>query len=88
MTPATTPIRRFLSPPELAHRYGVDVKKILCWIRRGELPAVNLAADPHGRPRFRINESDIAVFEARRAVSPPPPKMRRRRIDPSVIQFF
>lgn len=79
---------RFLSPPAIAERYGVDPAKVLCWIRRGELRAVNVATNNGGRPRYRISPADLAVFEAARAVTPPAPRIRRRRADPNVIAFF
>ena len=40
----------YRTPPQVADLYGVDVHKILVWIRSGELGALNLAAKPGGRP--------------------------------------
>lgn len=77
-----------ISPPELAKQWGVDPAKIVHWIKTGELRAVNLATDRNGRPRYAIDIADVAIFEAARAVQPPTPWVRRRRVDPSVIQFF
>ena len=78
-----------ITPPELAKRYRVNVDKILAWIRSGELPAINIASKPGGRPRWRIRESDIELFEARRsAVAPAKKTRRRRRRSPGVIEFF
>ncbi len=77
-----------LSPPELAAQWGVDVHKILSWIKAGELRAINVATDRNGRPRYAIDVADIAAFEAGRTVQPPTPRIRRRRADPNVIQFF
>ncbi|MFZ1934333.1 MAG: DNA-binding protein [Thermoguttaceae bacterium] len=78
-----------LTPPELARQWGIDVAKVLTWIRSGELRAVNLATRRDSRPRYAIDVADIALFEAARAVQPPTPRVRRRqRVDPSVIQFF
>jgi hypothetical protein len=77
-----------LTPPQLARQWGVDVQKVLYWIKNGELPAINLATRRDGRPRYAIDKADIALFEAARAVTPPAPRVRRRRVDPSVIQFF
>ena len=75
-------------PPQVAERFGVDPHKILGWIRRGELRAVNVATSTGGRPRFRISPADLAIFEASRAAGPQPKITRRRRKDPSVIEFF
>jgi hypothetical protein len=80
--------RTKLTPPQLAAQWGVDVHKIVGWIRSGELRAINLATDRNGRPRYAIDQADIAVFEASRAVQPPMPRLRRRRTDPGVTQFF
>ena len=77
-----------LTPPELARQWGIDVQKVLHWIKAGELRAVNLATRRDGRPRYAIDQADIAIFEASRTVQPPTPRMRRRRVDPNIIQFF
>ena len=77
-----------LSPPELAKQWGIDPAKIVHWIKTGELHAINIATDRTGRPRYAIDVADVQVFEAARAVQPPAPRIRRRRVDPSVIQFF
>ena len=79
---------RYLSPPEIAKRYGCDSHKILTWIRSGELHAVNMATTTGGRPRWRISPSDLALFEAARAAGPAPKAIRRRRRDPSIVEFF
>ena len=80
---------RYLSPPRVAERYGVDPSKVRGWIRRGELRAVNLASHVGGRPRWRIDPADLATFEAMRAAKPPPPRQpRRRRCHSGVIEFF
>jgi excisionase family DNA binding protein len=61
-----------VTPPQLARRYGVHVDKIMAWIRAGELRALNLATRPSGRARWRIKDSDLAEFEARRTAVPKP----------------
>jgi CHAT domain-containing protein len=80
--------RTKLSPPQFAAQWGIDVQKVLHWIKAGELRAINLATRRDGRPRYAIDQADIAVFEASRAVQPPTPRVRRRRADPNVIEFF
>ena len=74
--------RRKLSVPQLAEQLGVAEKKILGWIRGGELKAINLAASTSKRPRYAIDLADIAEFERRRAVVPTSeaaaPQLRRR----------
>jgi excisionase family DNA binding protein len=80
---------RTLSTSDAADRLGVSVNKILGWIHSRELRALNVAARPGGRPRWRISPEDLAAFEAARSARPaPPPRGRRRRLDPSVIEYF
>jgi len=47
------PIVAYLTPPQVAKRFAVDPAKVLCWIRGGELRAVDLATRTGGRPRYR-----------------------------------
>lgn len=82
----------YLTPPELAHRWGVSAEQVIGWIRRGELRAVNLAARANGaRPRFKISPDAVAAFEVARSTQPAPRPARRRRRASSgaeVEQFF
>jgi len=55
-----------LTPPELAHEWGVSPDKILGWIRSGELRASNLATTQSGRPRYRIDREAITEFKNKR----------------------
>jgi transposase len=69
-----------VSPPTLAKRFAVKADKILAWIRSGELPAVDLSMTPGtGKPRWKIAETDVEAFLARRAATPPAPTPRPRR---------
>jgi excisionase family DNA binding protein len=79
-----------LTPPEVARLFRVSVGKVMTWIRNGELRAVNIALRPDGRPRYRIDRTDIAAFELRRQVVPPPPRTRyyRRSRDQNVTEYF
>ena len=79
---------QYLSPPQVAKRLAVDAHKVIGWIRRGELRAVNVAADTEGRPRYRIAPADLAVFLATRSAGPTPKAIRRRRKDPLITEFF
>ncbi|MGO9107967.1 MAG: helix-turn-helix domain-containing protein [Thermoguttaceae bacterium] len=67
----TTSIRTKLTPPELAARWGKKASTIIAWIRAGRLPAIDTSMGCK-RPRFLIDEADIAVFESRQRVQPPP----------------
>ena len=44
----------YVTPPRLAKRLAVSPEKVLGWIRRGELRAVDVADKQGGRPRWRI----------------------------------
>ena len=79
---------RYRSPPAVAEQYGVDVRKVLTWIKRGELRAIDVSTNPGGRPRYRISPVDLAAFEAARAAGPAPRVTRRRKKNPSIIEFF
>lgn len=80
--------RPTLSPPQLARRLGVSAEKVIAWIRSGKLRAINVSDGPK-RPRWRIHQVDVELFEAGRAVIPPAPAARpRRRAAGEVIEFF
>ena len=66
-----TPLkRRKLTPPMIAHLWGIDVKKVRAWIAGGELPAMNGATHPGQRPRFLVDIDDLEAFEASRVFDP------------------
>lgn len=77
-----------ITPKELAQRWGIDRHTVLAWIRKGELRAIDASLTQGGRPRFLIDEKDIADFELRRAVVPSPPPMRRRRDDDDIPNYI
>ena len=79
-----------LTPPEVARLFRVSNEKVLTWIRNGELRAINIAMRPDGRPRYRIDREDLADFELRRQIVPPPPRTRRhyRRWDKEITQYL
>jgi len=72
--------RRYLSAPAVAERLGVNLSKVIGWIGRGELRAVNVAdrTGPGCRPRWRIAVEDLERFEAARAAVPMPAADQRR----------
>jgi excisionase family DNA binding protein len=81
----------FLTPPEVAKRLRVSPTKILAWIRRGELKAVNVSDG--SRPRFRISPTDLLAFLTAREVQPAAKHYLRRReppkggpIEPSLVK--
>jgi len=79
---APTTRRPYMTPPELAAELGVEAQKIVDWITAGELAAVNVAADAHGRrPRWRVSREDLELFLRGRANKPrPAPRPRRRKL--------
>ncbi len=77
-TPAPKLARTKVTPSILARRWGVDPHKIITWIRNGELRAIDASTRQGGKPRFLIDEADIAIFEARRTTAPTPRATRRR----------
>ncbi|QEG41342.1 helix-turn-helix domain-containing protein [Roseimaritima ulvae] len=84
---------RFFTPPQAAEVLGVTPDKVLLWIKSGELPASNLAANPNGeRPRWRIAEDDLARFLFRRrhpVEAKPKGKPRKRRgADSNTTRYF
>lgn len=83
MTPRTK-----ITPPRLAARWGIDACKVVSWIKSGQLKAINAAASLHGRPRYLIDETDVAEFEQRRTVTVEPKPTRRKRQSASIIEFF
>ncbi|MEN6404846.1 MAG: helix-turn-helix domain-containing protein [Thermoguttaceae bacterium] len=79
---------RYLTPPAVAERLAVDPHRVLGWIRRGELHAVNVG-DGEMRPRYRVSEADLQIFLAARSAGPAPKIARvRRRRDQHVEEFF
>jgi predicted site-specific integrase-resolvase len=84
-----SPLQSKFAPDEVAGRWGVTVEKVITWIRSGELRAINVAAKPNGKPRYRIDEADLAAFENRRAVvAAPKTHKKRSKSNSDVIEFF
>ena len=80
--------RTKITPPELARRWGIDVHKVHAWIKRGELRAIDASERVGvGRPRYLIDEADIAAFEEKRSAAQPRAAKRRTRQAAGVIEF-
>ena len=90
--PVKLPDRDFYAVGELAGVLTVDPMKILGWIHRGELSAINIAENPNGRPRWRIPAAAWEQFQAARSNVATAPAARaprrRRRADDRVIKFY
>jgi len=80
---------RYLTPPTIAKRLGVKPDRVIGWIRRGELRAVNLGDGT--RPRWKVKPCDLDAFETARsnvATIKPTTTRRRRRKPEGVIEFY
>lgn len=78
-----------LTPPELARLWGISPDKVLTWIRRGELRAINVATTRNGRPRYLIDIEDVQMFESRRStITSIDSRPRPKRTLPDVIEYF
>ena len=70
-------------PKTIAARFGVGLPKVLGWIQRGELGAVNVANKTTGRPRWRVRDCDLLAFELRRHNRPVEQAITRIRRTPA-----
>jgi len=64
--------RLTMTPPEYAMELGISVAKVLAFIKMGDLPALNLAADSRLRPRYIIDKQARDEFESSRRMTPNP----------------
>jgi excisionase family DNA binding protein len=77
-----------LTVKQVAERFGVSPATVACWIRSGELRALNVGRAPaKKKPRFKVMPDALAAFELSRTVSPPPERVRRRR-SPEIIDRY
>lgn len=65
---------RYLTPPEVAARFGCKPETVIGWIRSGELAAINLARRGSLRPRYRVSPEALELFERARSVIPRTPR--------------
>jgi hypothetical protein len=86
--PKATTKRRWLTPPGVGDYLAIDPSKVLVWIRSGELVATNVATGTAGRPRWRIDPTDLELFLLRRRAQPVAKAPRRKRPVADVIEFF
>ncbi len=75
----TRPATAGYTPTELARILRVNADRVRTWIRSGEVPALNLASNLCGRPRFVVLPHHLAKLEQRRAAAPPPKAPKRQR---------
>jgi excisionase family DNA binding protein len=77
-----------LTVPEVAQALRVRRSKVLGWIRKGKLKALNVTDE--GRPRYRIYRHDLEAFTSIQAsLQSPTPRRRspRRRPLPPVPEY-
>ena len=68
-------------PRKLAQIWGVKPDTVIAFIKAGELDAIDISKNPGvGSPRYLISPKAIIEFEKRRAVKPPPKRIKRRFI--------
>jgi hypothetical protein len=72
----------------VAKAWGIDVNKVIAWIRSGELRAINGAKKAGGKPRYLIDLADLEAFEAARSTVPVPRSTRKRRATENVTRYF
>jgi excisionase family DNA binding protein len=82
---------RYLTPPAVAEKLGVDADTVRGWINAGELHAIDVAQRGCRRRRWRIAPSDLAAFERSRSAIPDQrvhAEPRRKRGPGKTIAFF
>ena len=68
-------VERFLTPTDIARKLRVSSERVLGWIRRAELQAVNVG--DVFRPKYRISPANLESFLKLREVQPPTSRSRR-----------
>jgi hypothetical protein len=86
-------VSKFLTPPQIAAMLGVQVGKVLRWIDRGELVALNLAECLDGkRPRWKVSQQALDDFLDSRTPAKPAPRARRKKSqadnDPGYVSYY
>jgi len=74
---------------QLAERYGVSEDTVTCWIKSGELRALNCGRSPaKKKPRWKILPAAVEAFELSRTVTPPPVPVRRRKRSAEIVEYI
>jgi excisionase family DNA binding protein len=67
------------STKQVAEQLGVSRETVVGLIRSGQLEAINVSLSPSSRrPRYRITEQALRLFEEQRAVRQAPKRRERR----------
>ena len=69
---------QYLTPPRVAEILGCGTEKILAFIERGELRAINTSLGD--RPRWKIKPDDFDAFCESRASQKPQAAQKRRSV--------
>jgi hypothetical protein len=80
-----------LTVADVARKLRIGEDKVRAFINRGELVAVNTAANLCARPRWVISPQDLADFERRRRGGPAPSakaKQPRRKKKAAGVDYF
>jgi hypothetical protein len=73
-------LKKCFRPHHLAERYGVNLSKILDFIKTGQLVAIDISFKRGERGRYVITPEAVQAFErSRMSVQVPEPKQPRRR---------
>ena len=81
-------VSRYKTTSQVAAKYQISVRLVLDHIHSGVMPATDVSRRGSRKPRFRLSEDDLAVFESRRAVRAAVTPKQRRKKNPNVIEFF
>ena len=79
-TSKTDSLKPYMTPPEIAELLRASPEKLLRWIRKAELKAVNVRDGL--RPRYRLRCEDLDEFLRSRKVHPPATRATRARRHP------
>lgn len=78
---------RYLTPPQIAAKFGCKAETVVGWIRNGELRAIQIGRLGAMKPRFRVAPDALAAFELARSVVRKEPPVGRPPRDLSIKRF-
>lgn len=79
----------YYSVADIAERHGVSVRTVTKWITTGELKGICVSKNPRSKkPRYRVREVDLELFETGRMPTPPAPRAPRRKREQGIIEFY
>src|SRR5262245_21478323 len=79
----------YLTVVEVGRRLSASKDRVLGWISRKELRAINSSVNTNSkRPRWLISEADLEEFLAKRATMPATTAKPKKKITLSVPNYF